>query len=55
MKLQLVISQVSLLLHEHLLDYVVILGGKDIVDYPLTILPRNHGSYSGAMVFVALR
>lgn len=30
-----------------------LLGGNDIVDYPLMILPKNHGTFSGALIFVA--
>ena len=28
-------------------------GGGDIVDYPLTVLPRRQGTFSGAVAFVA--
>ena len=27
--------------------------GEDVVDYPLTVLPKQQGEFSGALVFVA--
>ena len=38
------------------LPYNVIIlfaGGNDIVDYPLTVVPRRQGFFTGAVVFVA--
>ena len=31
----------------------VAIGGGDVVDYPLTILPKRQGVFSGAVAFVA--
>lgn len=40
------------------LDFVsgpatVEIGGGDVVDYPLTILPKKQGTFTGAIAFVA--
>jgi len=31
----------------------ITIGGGDVVDYPLTVLPRRQGTFSGAVAFVA--
>ena len=28
-------------------------GGNDIIDYPLTVFPKQSGTFSGALVFIA--
>ena len=32
---------------------MLLIGGNDIFDYPLTILPKDHGRFSGTLMFIA--
>lgn len=32
---------------------LLIVGGNDIIDFPLTVLPKQSGVFTGALVFIA--